>query len=346
MVLLIFLMLMMLVSSILFCHALEHLGKYLNFSTGFTASVLIGVGTASPELLVPIVAIGTHHNDIGVGAVLGSSLMLLTVAFPLCGIFTIWKRGRKDIISPEALGTSLDFKYILYGILLLLVVNISQHYFMHNLLNCLFVLLMVICYICYLYKGFKLSKQHNQNSVDLHYPSDLLIRILFSYASRFFYRRLETKYPETKEHILLILLQLLSSFIAMFYSTEYLIHDIESKAVIYGISAFILSMLITPIVTELPEKVNSVSYILKRKDTLAIGNITGALVLQTILLPVLPTIYGLWAGDQYIMINLSCISGSYLWLFFWFKLQKHWKTWQLIPPILLYFANIYFCFFN
>jgi cation:H+ antiporter len=43
----------------------------------------------------------------------------------------------------------------------------------------------------------------------------------------------------------------------------------------------VLSLIITPIATELPEKCNSVLWIGKKKDTLALGNITGAMVFQS-----------------------------------------------------------------
>ncbi|VTR21293.1 putative calcium/sodium:proton antiporter [Serratia fonticola] len=45
-----------------------------------------------------------------------------------------------------------------------------------------------------------------------------------------------------------------------------------------GISVLLLSLIIIPIATELPEKVNSILWIRKGKDTLALGNITGAMV--------------------------------------------------------------------
>ena len=48
-----------------------------------------------------------------------------------------------------------------------------------------------------------------------------------------------------------------------------------------GAAPLIMSLLITPIATELPEKFNSVLWIRQRKDTLALGNITGAMVFQS-----------------------------------------------------------------
>jgi len=334
-------MLVMLASSSFFSHSLEHLGKYFNFSTGFTASVLIAVGTATPELIVPFVAIGTKHNDIGVGAVLGSSLMLLTVAFPLCGIFVYLTRKKQYTINSEPAGTLLDLKYIGYGLLCIILINLLQRHFTYIWLNILSVFILLLIYLLYLYKGYKLSKKHVASKVDQHHPSKLLLRII---CDKLKISRSNTEIEN--ENILFIMVQFVFSFFMMLYSTKYLIYDIEDKAITYKISAFVLSMMITPIVTELPEKFNSVTYIIKKKDTLAIGNITGALVLQVILLPIIPTLYGLWTADHYTLINLSCIGVSYCWLLVIFLVQKKWHAWQIIPTILLYILNIYiFVFF-
>ena len=48
-----------------------------------------------------------------------------------------------------------------------------------------------------------------------------------------------------------------------------------------GVSEVLLALVIAPIATELPEKLNSVIWIRQGKDTLAIGNITGAMVFQS-----------------------------------------------------------------
>ena len=50
-----------------------------------------------------------------------------------------------------------------------------------------------------------------------------------------------------------------------------------------GISATLLALVIAPIATELPEKLNSVIWVRQGKDTLAIGNISGAMVFQSLL---------------------------------------------------------------
>ena len=55
----------------------------------------------------------------------------------------------------------------------------------------------------------------------------------------------------------------------------------EDLAHQFSIDGTLLALVIAPIATELPEKFNSVIWIRQGKDTLAMGNITGAMVFQS-----------------------------------------------------------------
>src|SRR2546425_8901095 len=48
-----------------------------------------------------------------------------------------------------------------------------------------------------------------------------------------------------------------------------------------GLPPLAFSLLVAPLATELPEKFNSVLWIRRGKDTLAMGNMTGAMVFQS-----------------------------------------------------------------
>jgi cation:H+ antiporter len=48
-----------------------------------------------------------------------------------------------------------------------------------------------------------------------------------------------------------------------------------------GLNPALLALVIAPIATELPEKFNSLIWVRQNKDTLAMGNITGAMVFQS-----------------------------------------------------------------
>ena len=48
-----------------------------------------------------------------------------------------------------------------------------------------------------------------------------------------------------------------------------------------GVEALVLSLVLAPLATELPEKANSFFWVREGKDALALGNITGAMVFQS-----------------------------------------------------------------
>ena len=64
----------------------------------------------------------------------------------------------------------------------------------------------------------------------------------------------------------------------------------------------LLALVIAPIATELPEKFNSVIWIRGGKDTLAMGNITGAMVFQS----AIPTVVAL-VGDGSAMYSITAL---------------------------------------
>jgi len=56
--------------------------------------------------------------------------------------------------------------------------------------------------------------------------------------------------------------------------------SVEQIAQAIGVDEVLLALVIAPIATELPEKFNSIIWVRQGKDTLAMGNITGAMVFQ------------------------------------------------------------------
>jgi cation:H+ antiporter len=64
---------------------------------------------------------------------------------------------------------------------------------------------------------------------------------------------------------------------------------VERVAAAAHVSELLLALVIAPIATELPEKFNSLIWVRQGKDTLAMGNITGAMVFQS----AIPTVVAL-----------------------------------------------------
>jgi cation:H+ antiporter len=104
------------------------------------------------------------------------------------------------------------------------------------------------------------------------------------------------------------------------------------------VSPLILSLLITPIATELPEKFNSLIWIYQKKDTLAVGNITGAMVFQGTF-PVAVGLIGTpWELNHYATTSASLAILSSLVFYLFLRFQGHWKPALLTAGALFYLA--------
>jgi cation:H+ antiporter len=78
-----------------------------------------------------------------------------------------------------------------------------------------------------------------------------------------------------------VALQVLASLVIMVGAAYFFVRAVENLAHALAVAPLVLSLLITPVATELPEKFNSVLWVRRRKDALALGNISGAMVFQS-----------------------------------------------------------------
>jgi cation:H+ antiporter len=80
---------------------------------------------------------------------------------------------------------------------------------------------------------------------------------------------------------------------------------------VMGVSAIVLSLIIAPIATELPEKANSVLWTRNSKDTLAMGNITGAMVFQSTFPVMIGLMFTSWDLDGISLVSatIALLSG-------------------------------------
>ena len=79
----------------------------------------------------------------------------------------------------------------------------------------------------------------------------------------------------------LISLQLLVSLGLIVAGAQIFVIHLENVSHELGVPALMLALVIAPLATELPEKFNSLIWVRQGKDTLAMGNISGAMVFQS-----------------------------------------------------------------
>jgi cation:H+ antiporter len=80
-----------------------------------------------------------------------------------------------------------------------------------------------------------------------------------------------------------IITQTVASLALLLGGAQLFVTQVEHIARDFRINALVLALVLAPLASELPEKLNSVLWISQGKDTLALGNITGAMVFQSML---------------------------------------------------------------
>src|SRR6184192_3444674 len=102
-----------------FTNGVEWLGRKLNMTEGATGSILAAFGTATPETLIPVIAIlftnSADSDEIGVGAILGAPFMLATLVMLLIGVtaYVLRKKRGRDTLRVDAAHATRDMSFFL-----------------------------------------------------------------------------------------------------------------------------------------------------------------------------------------------------------------------------------------
>jgi cation:H+ antiporter len=297
-----FLMLILiLIAAEVFTNALEHLGEKLGISEGVTGSLFAAVGTALPETMVPLLALlaGTQNvatnEEIGVGSILGAPLMLATLSISLMAI-SVWKRrGTQGHLRPERSGLTRDLNFFIIAFSFAAIAMYVPH--SQALVRYGISAAMVLIYFVYVMMTLKASKAL---VADGHATEAGGVMFLYKVG--------------LPKNMPVILLQLILGVVLLIAGAKGFINGVAEAAQIMGISALLLSLLIIPIATELPEKVNSILWIRKGKDTLAFGNITGAMVFQGTLLPAIGIMLTPWVPRTEVVLGIAMTLLAAIWL--------------------------------
>jgi cation:H+ antiporter len=92
--------------------------------------------------------------------------------------------------------------------------------------------------------------------------------------------------------------QLIGTVVVMGYGAHLFVGAVEHLSKAVGIPAGLIALVLAPLATELPEKFNSVIWLRDNKDTLAIGNITGAMVFQSTIPVSIGVLFTPWQLDS------------------------------------------------
>ena len=255
------------VSAAFFTNAVEILGSRLGMRQGAVGSVLAAVGTALPESMIAVVAImgpilsggaAGGGAEIGIGAILGAPFMLSTLALFVVGAAALFFRKRREqgarlSIDGETIGRDLGSFLVVFAVAA--GVGMLELPMFPKIIAAL---VLVLGYGVYVRRTFESGGELEDA------PEKLLLM------------------PRRQgPPLAAVVFQMLASLGIIVAGAHFFVDVVEHAAEGLGLPAGLIALILAPLATELPEKFNSIFWVRDGKDTLAMGNMTGAMMFQS-----------------------------------------------------------------
>ena len=257
----------------LFTNGIEWFGRKLELAEGAVGSVLAAVGTALPETMIPIIAIlfgsgGENSAEVGIGAVLGAPFMLSTLAMFVTGVGVIAYRSRRAAGTAMTVNTHVlvhDIKYFVVAYAL----AIASAFLPESLAwaKWIVAVALIVIYAVYVKGHFDAEREAGE---------DDLAPLRFHRLDRPGHQS-DPEVPRLR----VVSVQVIVALACIVGGAYLFVGAVSELAHSLGVSELLLALVIAPLATELPEKFNSLIWVRQGKDTLAMGNITGAMVFQS-----------------------------------------------------------------
>ena len=253
-----------------FTNGIEWAGEKLGVAEAAVGSLLAAVGTALPETFIPAVALitglahpGGAHNAVGVGAIVGAPLMLSTIALMVMGVAGLWFRKRRGRIALRVAREDARRDLLFFLPVFIVAISIGTLFALGPAARMIAAFALLGVYA--IYSWVMLTIERDAEAAVEH---GLYLESILG-GDGLHPRAVTTA------------IQVLAGVALILFGAREFVERLVSVAGHAGVNAGVLSLILSPLATELPEKYNSVIWIRQGKDHLALANITGAMVFQS-----------------------------------------------------------------
>jgi cation:H+ antiporter len=305
-------------AAVLFTNAVEMLGERLGLGQGAVGSVLAAVGTALPETMIPVVALvaaaiagegSEAASEIGIGAILGAPFLLATLAMFVTGAGILGYQRRRRNGANVVVDEHVISQDMLFFLIFFAIASAAGIVPLPFFLRVLVAVVLLGAYVLY------------------------TVRTI---------RRGGAALEETPENLILwpgrigtaptwaVWGQVVIALAIMIGGARVFVAAVEHGAELLGIQAGLIALVLAPLATELPEKFNSIIWVRDDKDTLALGNITGAMVFQSTIPVTLGILLTPWHLGFLNMVSvvLALVSGGFI--FAMLRRKEHIHAWHML----------------
>jgi len=302
---LLFSFVVILVGAELFTNGIEWFGHQMGLSEGAVGSVLAAIGTALPETTIPVVAIlftaGAGSRDVGIGAILGAPFMLSTLAFGVTGFVVITQRRRRA--SGETLDVDRSVMAVdIRAFAVAYAIAIGAAFLP---LEPTWPKLIVAAVLIVLYGRYVRGHLAAESSIGAEGLNPLRLHPL-DWGAR----------PDagSAPRLRIVSIQVLVGVGLIVVGAVTFVSAVSDIARLMGINEVLLALIVAPIATELPEAFNAVIWVRQGKDTLAMANITGAMVFQASIATIVALVFAptAWAFEPGTRIAFASAGFAFL----------------------------------
>jgi cation:H+ antiporter len=281
-----------------FVNGVEWLGLQFGVNKNAVGTVLAAFGTALPESVVTFVAVVSGHSPaekaIGVGAALGGPLVLATVAYAVVGLSFLAFRRSADtpLLSPrEQRRLGQDQAWFLW----IFAAKVALGFVVFRYKPWLG-LAFLLAYAIYTWREITAVADLGSAEIELE-PLKL---------------RPQDPNPPRSWAILQTALALAVTFLG----SELFVRELAALSPVLGLSTQLTALLLSPIATELPETLNAIIWLRQGKATLALGNISGAMMIQATVPSALGIFCTPWLFDRALTMAaaVTLASIALMWL--------------------------------
>ena len=251
-------------ASWLLSHGAEHLA--VRFGAKFVGRTLLSVATTLPEIAIVVYAASAGSYGIALGAGLGSNILMMTLGLAIMLLIATTRLSKKPIKKIDVSSFKLDKIFLLLTAVISAILFIDGYNFTDGIV---FTGLFLVYVFIAFYEMRIEKKKDKEKVIEVHSNSSENINL-----------------PSNQKQLIKSGIIFMIGTIGIFLGAEPFIESLKHVSVDIGVSPIILSVVISPIAGEMPEKISLM--LLARKGahgtSIAIANVLGSKILNNTLL--------------------------------------------------------------
>ena len=311
----------LIVASWALSYGAEHLS--VRYGAKFIGRTVLSIATTLPEIAIVAYAAAAGNYGIAIGAGLGSNLLMMTLGLSIMLIIATTRLSKAPLRGLDVSSFKLD-KIFLF---ITAIVSAVLFFDGYNYLDGFIFVVMFVAYFIMALREMKVDKNNEllssisnkstrQNNDeyknnDKNHP----IREATTTAAATVGKSEPVKEnfqdvsKAPRRRLMNALLIFIAGIVGILIGTEPFIHSLVGVSIDIGISAIVLSVIISPIAGEMPEKLSLM--ILARKGahgaSIAISNVLGSKILNNTLLLAIAVFGAIYHGGFYSTIGANTL---------------------------------------